>query len=158
MTRRKHPRLWTPATTLLAGTGIALAFGISKSWPVAILAEVVTLCVAGSLYFVGGQDTGIGAVIGQQDDERQQLVALRAARLALVVVFFAVIAACVIAAAAKHAFWPFELLAVIAGISYFIRPAGGPGAAPPSGNGSIRRPGRLRSSERRSLVPELAIS
>lgn len=126
MTRRKHPRLWTPATTLLAGTGIALAFGISKSWPVAILAEVVTLCVAGSLYFVGGQDTGIGAVIGQQDDERQQLVALRAARLALVVVFFAVIAACVIAAAAKHAFWPFELLAVIAGISYFIRPAGGP--------------------------------
>lgn len=120
MTRRKHPRLWTPATTLLAGTGTALAFGISKSWPVAILAEVVTLCVAGSLYFIGGQDTDIGAVIGQQDDERQQLVALRAARLALVVVFFAVIAACVIAAAAKHAFWPFELVAVIAGISYFI--------------------------------------
>jgi hypothetical protein len=39
-----------------------LAFGISKSWPVAILAEVVTLCVAGSLYFIGGQDTDIGAV------------------------------------------------------------------------------------------------
>ena len=41
--------------------GVALAFGISKSWPVAILAEVVTPCVAGSLYFIGGQDTDIGA-------------------------------------------------------------------------------------------------
>jgi hypothetical protein len=120
MTRKTHPRLWTPATTLLAGTGIALAFGISKSWSVAIIAAAVTLCMAGTFYFIGGQDTDIGAVIGQQDDERQQLVALQAARLALVVVFFAIVVACVIAAAVGYPFWPFELLLVIVGISYFI--------------------------------------
>jgi hypothetical protein len=120
MTRIRNTRLQTPAAAVLAGAGIACAFGIRQDWSSAIIAAAVTLCLAGALYFIGGQDTDLGAVLGQRDDERQQLVALRAAQLSLIGVFYALVAACVIAAAVKHAFWPFEILVDITGVSYLI--------------------------------------
>jgi Na+/melibiose symporter-like transporter len=119
MAARKHPRLWTPAVAVLAGTAIAVAVGINQSWWSALISELVALAWAVSLYVIGGRDTDLGAVVGAQEDERQELVKLRAARLCLAVVVVAVVVGCLIAAATKHAIWPFQAVAVVIGISYF---------------------------------------
>jgi fatty acid desaturase len=120
MTRGKHDRLRVPASSLVFGTGIALAVSLGDGWPSGLFSEMVTLCGVTILYFAGGGDTDAGAVLGGRPDERQKLVRLKAANLSLAVALTAMVGACVIAAAARTAFWPYEPLAVIIGVAYLI--------------------------------------
>jgi hypothetical protein len=113
-------RLVTPGIATVAGTVIAVSVGIRQGWGSALLSEVVLICWAALLYTLGGAATDTGAVLGQHDDERQHLVGLKAARLSLIAVLGAVVGACFIAAIASYPVWPFEVLAAIIGIVYFI--------------------------------------
>jgi hypothetical protein len=113
-------RLLTPGIAAVAGTVIAASVGIRQGWGPALLSEFVVICWVALLYIIGGAATDTGAVLGQRDDERQHLVGLKAARLSLAAVLGAVVGACFIAAVAGYPFWPFEVLAVIIGVVYFI--------------------------------------
>jgi hypothetical protein len=112
--------LLTPAIAAAAGTAIAVSVGIRQGWGAALISEFVLVCWVTILYTLRGNDTDTGAVLGQHADERQDLVGLKSARLSLAVVLGAVAAACVIAAAANYPVWPFEVLATIMGLAYFI--------------------------------------
>jgi hypothetical protein len=120
MARTNHPRLQTPALALLIGTVIAGAVGFRQGLGTALGSEAIALFWAAGLYFLGSSDSDTGSVIGDQGDERQQLVGLRAARLSLAVLVVALSISCLIAAAANDSIWPFELLLVIIGSTYFI--------------------------------------
>lgn len=117
---RIRRRLLTPGIAAVAGTVIAVSAGIHQGWKAALLSEFVLICWVSLLYVLGEAATDTGAVLGQHDDERQHLVGLKAARLSLVAVLAAVAGACFIAAIASYPVWPFEVLAAIIGIVYFI--------------------------------------
>jgi hypothetical protein len=117
---RIRRRLLTPGIAAVAGTVIAVSVGIHQGWKAALLSEFVLICWVSLLYVLGGAATDTGAVLGQHDDERQHLVGLKAARLSLIAVLSAVVGACFIAAIASYPVWPFEVLAAIIGIVYFI--------------------------------------
>jgi uncharacterized membrane protein len=114
-----HPRLTTPAIALLAGTAIACAVGIREGWGTALGSDAIAVCWAAGLYLLGRAGSDTGSVLGGREDERQQLVGLQAARLSLAVVTAAIVLTSVIAAAAGEAIWPFQVLLVVIGISYF---------------------------------------
>lgn len=117
---RNRRRLVNPGIAAVAGTVIAVSVGIRQGWGPALLSAVVLVGWVTLLYVLGGAGTDTGAVLGQHHDERQQLVALKAARLSLIAVLGAVVGACLIAALAGYPVWPFEILAAIIGIAYFI--------------------------------------
>jgi hypothetical protein len=120
MSRKNYRRLRVPASSLLLGTAVALAVGLGWNWSGAIFSEMVTLCAVTIVYLAGGSDSDTGAVLGDRPDERQELIRLKAANLAMIVALVAVVGACIIAAAVKAAFWPFEVLVVIIGVSYLV--------------------------------------
>jgi hypothetical protein len=120
MSRNNYRRLRVPASSLLLGTAVALAVGLGWNWSGAIVSEMVTLCAVTVVYLAGGSDSDTGAVLGDRPDERQELIRLKAANLAMIVALVAVVGACIIAAAVKVAFWPFEVLVVIIGMSYLV--------------------------------------
>lgn len=115
----KNPRLWTPLAAGVLGSAISLSVGLGQGkWAAIVIGEVATAMAVLILYFLGAQDTDVGAVFGHRADERQQLVRLKAARLSTVVAVLAMVIACVIAAAIDAAYWPFELLYIVTGAAY----------------------------------------
>jgi hypothetical protein len=120
MMNSKWRRLRVPASSLVLGTGVACAVGIGSTWASAAFSESITVCVVVALYLSGRGETDAEAVLGSRADERQDLVRLQAANLSLAVTVVAVVGACIISAAAGAAFWPYEVLAVLLGISYLV--------------------------------------
>lgn len=121
MTRRRHPRLWTPVLAGVIGSAVSLAIGFGQGQPAAIVVGLsVTALVVAVLYVVSGQESDVGAIVGSRTDERQALVRLKASRLSSVVAVLAAVLACVIAATLGTTYWPFEVLYLVTGAAYLV--------------------------------------
>jgi membrane protein YqaA with SNARE-associated domain len=120
MTRKIHRSTWAPMFALIAGSAIAISVGAGEHrWKFLLIAEIVTVLGAAVLYLIGRGDSDVADVAGGRADERQKLIALKASRLSQLVGLGATLLACVIAAASKKSFWPYEVLFVVIGLSYW---------------------------------------
>ncbi len=79
MTAFIRPRLQKPVGYALAGTALAVAWGVrgGPSWFLSMVIEVGVLVFAITTYLRGGDDSDEGALAGSRADERQQLLSLR---------------------------------------------------------------------------------
>lgn len=140
MVRPQRIQLWIPLTILLVGSAISLSIGLGQRNLTALiigLAVTVTVAVVRSL--VSATATDFGAVLGNRVDERQALIRLKASRVCAIVGVGGAIVASVAAAAAHQTYWPYEVIYVVAGVSYLVslsvygadRGAAGPTNPPP---------------------------
>jgi hypothetical protein len=118
-----RPRLRAPASAVALGTVLAIVFGVSQGWVVAVITEGVFVAMAAGYYVWSGKDTDVGAVIGHRPDERQVSLLMKVTALQGKVLSAAAAIVFVIATVGratiwpKVAIWPFAIPVVVAGLS-----------------------------------------
>jgi|HubBroStandDraft_1064217.scaffolds.fasta_scaffold153632_2 hypothetical protein len=120
----KHSRQRAPLTVAVGGTIIAVAVGIGHGWSDALIAEVVTLCVAAGYYLLTGSNGDVGAIYGNRADERQRIVYWRASALALRVMLLSAFVCAVITVAMKDNYWQADVIGSVGGASFLLGLAG----------------------------------
>jgi uncharacterized membrane protein len=120
----KHSRQRAPLTVAVGGTIIAVAVGIGHGWINALIAEVVTLCVAAGYYLLTGSNSDVGAIYGNRADERQRIVYWRASALALRVMLLSAFVCAVITVAMKDNYWQADVIGSVGGASFLLGLAG----------------------------------
>lgn len=121
MTRRRRIQWWLPLTVLVVGSAISLSIGLGqRSWAAFIIGETITVVVTvvRTLVSAGGSD--FSAVLGNRVDERQALIRLKASRVCAIVATGGAIVGCVATAAAHQTYWPYEVIYLVAALSYLI--------------------------------------
>jgi uncharacterized membrane protein len=109
-----------PVVVLVAGTVIAGSIAIGHTWSDAAIAEVVTAFLSIGYYAMTRSDSDIGAVYGNRADERQLQAVSRASRNAMIVMLAIAFVGAVVAVAMNDAYWQFDVLGSVGGLSYFI--------------------------------------
>jgi dipeptide/tripeptide permease len=113
-------RLRAPAIILLLGSLSAGVFAATQGWVSGVGIEVLVMIMAVAYYVLGGRDTDEGALAGHRTDERQAGFQRKAQALVGRVLSVSVMVAYFIAIALKAPSWPYEVLLVLAGVSFFV--------------------------------------
>ena len=113
-------RLRAPLLMLALGTTTAAIFGVVQGWTSALGIEALVIVIAVAYYVVGGRDGDVSALVRREVDERQESVRTKAQALVGKVMSVAVVAAFLTAVAARASIWPFEILVILAGVSFFV--------------------------------------
>jgi uncharacterized membrane protein len=119
-----HSRLLAPLTVAFGGTIIAIAVGMGHGWGNALIAEVITLCVAAGYFLLTGSNSDVGAIYGNRADERQRIVYWRASALALRVMLFAAFVCVAVTVAMKDNYWQADVIGSVGGASFLLGLAG----------------------------------
>lgn len=115
-----NPRLRVPVLFLLLGSAVGVILGITLGWQPLIGGEVFVVAVAAGYYLWGGKDSDMGAIAASRPlDERQLLRRLKVQALVGRVMSLACVVAFTVALAAKATYWPFEILLLLVGVTFF---------------------------------------
>jgi hypothetical protein len=113
-------RLRAPLLMLALGSASAAIFGVVQGWTSAVGIEALVVVIAVIYYVGGGRDGDVSALVRGQPDERQASVRTRAQALVGKVMSVAVVAAFLIAVVVRTTIWPFEILVILAGVTFFV--------------------------------------
>jgi hypothetical protein len=114
------PRLRAPLSILAGGAVIAAVVPRAHGWKSLLGLGLLTAVYAAGWYLAGGRDSDFGALMGGQVDERQAYRRLKAQALVGIVMSGMAGAVCLAAMAARAMTWPFEIIAFVPGVTFFV--------------------------------------
>jgi len=114
------PRLRAPLSILAGGAVIGAIVPYAHGWKSLLGLGLLTGVYAAGWYLAGGRDSDFGALMSAKLDERQAYRRLKAQALVGIVMSRIAGVACLAAMAARATIWPFEIIAFVPGVTFFV--------------------------------------